>query len=325
MRSYCFAFNGYENDNEIKGDGNSVNFGARIYDSRIGKFLSVDPKTSEFPYWSPYAFATNNPILIIDKDGEGPLHSLFRDFELDNSALLSNPNFIPLTTAGLRSQIYGVSPNLAWWKITISAGIALEKAYAEFTGLPQPGNMLSYKGDDETWVNQLFRAKTVRPDFVHATQAIDLSGDGATFVAGGIVEVKAPQNPLSLKTNNGQLDAEMNLARHARSWFFLEEASDVDAASYTIVATAGTVIERDLIEAATNRGVNLYVQYAYQNLEDGSVVFSNPISLNTVGLELVDHGPQNGFIHYGGELSIDRVTAYWRKQISNTSNNGVDD
>ncbi len=33
---YRFGFNGKENDNEIQGDGNSYDFGARIYDSRLG-------------------------------------------------------------------------------------------------------------------------------------------------------------------------------------------------------------------------------------------------------------------------------------------------
>lgn len=40
-----------EKDNEVKGSGNSLDFGARIYDSRLGKWLSTDPlqtKVSQF-------------------------------------------------------------------------------------------------------------------------------------------------------------------------------------------------------------------------------------------------------------------------------------
>ena len=40
---YRFGFNGKENDNEVKGAGNSLDFGARIYDSRLGRWLSCDP------------------------------------------------------------------------------------------------------------------------------------------------------------------------------------------------------------------------------------------------------------------------------------------
>ena len=75
---YKFGFNGKENDNEIKGDGNSVDFGARIYDGRLGRWMSLDPKIKEFPSWSPYVYALNNPIRIVDVDGEGPGDGLYR-------------------------------------------------------------------------------------------------------------------------------------------------------------------------------------------------------------------------------------------------------
>ncbi|MBK7682325.1 MAG: RHS repeat-associated core domain-containing protein [Bacteroidetes bacterium] len=67
---YRFGFNGKENDNEVKGVGNSLDFGARIYDSRLGRWLIVDPLTKKYPDISPYAYAANNPIFFIDPDGE---------------------------------------------------------------------------------------------------------------------------------------------------------------------------------------------------------------------------------------------------------------
>lgn len=70
--SYRFGFNGMEKDNSIKGTGNSYDFGARIYDSRLGRFLSVDPKWKIYDKISPYCFAGNSPILFIDYNGEGP-------------------------------------------------------------------------------------------------------------------------------------------------------------------------------------------------------------------------------------------------------------
>lgn len=41
--TYRYGFNGKENDNEIKGTGNQQDYGMRIYDPRLGRFLSVDP------------------------------------------------------------------------------------------------------------------------------------------------------------------------------------------------------------------------------------------------------------------------------------------
>ena len=66
---FRYGFNGKENDNDVKGTGNQQDYGMRIYDPRIGKFLSVDPLTADYPSWSPYPFAMNRPIDGIDLDG----------------------------------------------------------------------------------------------------------------------------------------------------------------------------------------------------------------------------------------------------------------
>jgi len=66
---YRYGFNGKENDYEVKGDGNQQDYGERIYDPRLGKFLSVDPVTNKYPMLTPYQFASNSPIAGIDLDG----------------------------------------------------------------------------------------------------------------------------------------------------------------------------------------------------------------------------------------------------------------
>src|SRR6185312_236923 len=65
-----FGFNGKENDNEVKGVGNQVDYGIRVYDPRIGRFLSTDPLVSEYPYYTPYQYAGNKPIWYVDLDGK---------------------------------------------------------------------------------------------------------------------------------------------------------------------------------------------------------------------------------------------------------------
>ena len=67
--SYRYSFNGKEHDDEVKGSGNSIDMGARIHDTRIGRFLSVDPHVSSYPNASSYVFGLNNPIIAIDPDG----------------------------------------------------------------------------------------------------------------------------------------------------------------------------------------------------------------------------------------------------------------
>ena len=72
FRSACadrFSFNGKENDNEVKGEGGQQDYGMRIYDTRLGRFLSVDPLYSDYPMLTSYQFASNKPIRYIDIDG----------------------------------------------------------------------------------------------------------------------------------------------------------------------------------------------------------------------------------------------------------------
>src|SRR5215204_2966178 len=66
---YRYGFNGKENDNEVKGEGNQQDYGMRIYDPRLGKFMSVDPLTGAYPELTPYQFASNTPIWALDVDG----------------------------------------------------------------------------------------------------------------------------------------------------------------------------------------------------------------------------------------------------------------
>ena len=76
--NYRYDFNGKEMDNEVHenpttgtvGTGNSYDFGARMYDSRLGRWLSTDPQEQSSPSEATYIGFTDNPIYYIDPDGE---------------------------------------------------------------------------------------------------------------------------------------------------------------------------------------------------------------------------------------------------------------
>jgi RHS repeat-associated protein len=70
LGGYRFGFNGMPKDDEMSGDGNSYDYGARIYNSRLGKWISVDPLENLYPYMSPYAYVANSPISLADPDGK---------------------------------------------------------------------------------------------------------------------------------------------------------------------------------------------------------------------------------------------------------------
>lgn len=69
---YRYGFNGKENDDDVKGKGNQIDYGERAYDPRLGRFLSVDPLQKQFPALSSYQYSGNNPIATVDLDGLEP-------------------------------------------------------------------------------------------------------------------------------------------------------------------------------------------------------------------------------------------------------------
>jgi RHS repeat-associated protein len=66
---YRYGFQGQEMDNEVKGEGNSVNYKFRMHDPRIGRFFAVDPLTAKYPDNSPYAFSENRVLDGIELEG----------------------------------------------------------------------------------------------------------------------------------------------------------------------------------------------------------------------------------------------------------------
>jgi len=66
---YRYGFQGQEKDDEIKGEGNSVNYKYRMHDPRIGRFFAVDPLSPNYPWNSPYAFSENRVIDKVELEG----------------------------------------------------------------------------------------------------------------------------------------------------------------------------------------------------------------------------------------------------------------
>jgi RHS repeat-associated protein len=66
---YRYGFQGQERDDEVKGEGNSVNYKYRMHDPRVGRFFATDPLKSSYPELTPYQFASNSPIFMIELEG----------------------------------------------------------------------------------------------------------------------------------------------------------------------------------------------------------------------------------------------------------------
>lgn len=84
------GFTGHESEEEI----GLVNMKGRIYDPRVGRFLSTDPLVSNPGFsqsWNPYSYVLNNPLNLIDPSG---FESVDGNVEYGNGTNLPLPNLV---------------------------------------------------------------------------------------------------------------------------------------------------------------------------------------------------------------------------------------
>ena len=88
-----YLFNAKELDEET----GLYYYGARYYDPRVSVWLSADPLQEKYPNISSYAYCLNNPVILIDPNGQRPT---------------------PLEAALIAKHVYGESVRLkGGWKI----------------------------------------------------------------------------------------------------------------------------------------------------------------------------------------------------------------
>jgi len=84
---YRYGFQGQEKDDEVKGNGNSLNFKFRMHDPRVGRFFAVDPLTPKYPHYSPYSFSGNKVVHMVELEGLEEL-----SFKIHMSMYSGRPN-----------------------------------------------------------------------------------------------------------------------------------------------------------------------------------------------------------------------------------------
>ena len=63
-----YKYNGKEE--QVTGDLKYLDYGARMYDSGLGRWFGVDPKAERYLKYSVYSYCINNPMRYMDPNGE---------------------------------------------------------------------------------------------------------------------------------------------------------------------------------------------------------------------------------------------------------------
>ena len=119
-----FKYNGKEEQRQEFSNGSGLewlDYGARMYDNQIGRWMSVDP-VADKPHnigISPYCFVANNPIYYVDPDGQDRIEHI-RTIGKDGTVLIKT-----VTTKGLYKS--------AWNNTYYGAGYATKNDYEVYT------------------------------------------------------------------------------------------------------------------------------------------------------------------------------------------------
>jgi RHS repeat-associated protein len=150
--SYRYGFNGMEKENAVNEDG--YDFGARLYNSWNGRWMSMDPLAGKYPFVSTYAYVANSPIMFIDPDGERirgvKLNTVTGQYEFSKSAIKRGTDvyiYARMKTETGKKQITMLVEHKKSFKISVTSDIILMdhrideegiQRYATLDGLCMP-------------------------------------------------------------------------------------------------------------------------------------------------------------------------------------------
>jgi RHS repeat-associated protein len=257
---YRYGFQGQEKDDEIKGEGNSLNYTFRMHDPRVGRFFAIDPMTRSYPWNSPYAFSENRVIDGKDLEGkefwggielwlsiqmirvklalQDTKQSMEGPIKRNNETINNNP-FISekakdnlykadavIATVGLQSKIIAGT--------TITAGVAVgggvlvaETGLASAAGTALSTEFGYMASSGPLWKGAFASAFTY--EGILQTSVSTGSMNAFTNLAGQII------------TNNGKFDKNINLAQPVFAFAFKGFASNFGESSINVNVIDGEI------------------------------------------------------------------------------------
>ena len=103
--NYRYGFQNQEEDDEIKGEGNSVNYKYRMHDPRLGRFFAIDPLVGNFPNLTPYQFSHNSPVYMIELEGAEGMVYVYKAWYDNSGYHTSNKPVTSYQVEGLKTNV----------------------------------------------------------------------------------------------------------------------------------------------------------------------------------------------------------------------------
>jgi RHS repeat-associated protein len=161
-----FRFTGKERDIESGFDY----FGARYYDSRIARWMSVDPLAGKYLDIAPYVYTHDNPINRLDPDGKGDLTSKRKKEEAAQDI-----------AKGAKAIAEGAKKAAGAVKATLTVGTETPEAKVE-----KGSTKLELKAGVTTTMTVALNGKGDVTSKVEGTAVIKVKGEPIVDLKGGI-------------------------------------------------------------------------------------------------------------------------------------------
>ncbi len=146
--AYRYGFNGKEYDKGWTANVIPVlDYGFRIYNPALGRFLSVDPLFKTYPFYTPYQFAGNTPIRAIDLDG---LEILIPPI-LSSSPVLAGSSSTAIATAASGEGIAAAASLQAASSSAASGSTPTTILFDPGMSVNRPGSIPGEKAPDKTY------------------------------------------------------------------------------------------------------------------------------------------------------------------------------
>ena len=171
------GFTGHEKESDLSEGIYTTEY--RLYDARVGRWLSVDPLFEKYVGMSPYNYCMLNPVMLVDPDGEdvvicdGEEHFLY---EPQTSNLYDGNNVVIKNSVAVLNDMYSTKSGSKVLNALISSpteykikstGDAYSKGYAV-----SKGNEVDFGG--------IFELNTFSHELFHQYQRENNQG-GATY------------------------------------------------------------------------------------------------------------------------------------------------